>query len=214
MINEQENKTSLTKLSPEEYEKNQVEMSRYRNNGLTYRLGLLGMGTSLFACLILLNSLAPSVHSFIVVMINIVVLLGGFLACEKAKNYSMKGSIGLTVFGGVSIARIFYTPLLLAIYSASYDKYYSKQSSSDPKVKAEAKEKVDAALKWVGKSITESYGKNKYAYAYLYHDGVFRAIFVMVILGISGAAFIAAGVIGMKRSKKLTTYLESINQKD
>ena len=60
MINEQENKTSLTKLSPEEYEKNQVEMSRYRNNGLTYRLGLLGMGTSLFACLIL-----PSSNSFL-----------------------------------------------------------------------------------------------------------------------------------------------------
>ena len=55
MINEQENKTSLTKLSPEEYEKNQTEMSRYRVNGLTYRLALLGMGTSLFACLVGMN---------------------------------------------------------------------------------------------------------------------------------------------------------------
>ena len=142
MINEQENKTSLTKLSPEEYEKNQVEMSRYRNNGLTYRLGLLGMGTSLFACIILLNSLTPNVHGFIVVMINIVVLLGGFLAAEKAKNYSMKGSVALAVFGGISIARIFYTPLMLFIYSASYDANYAKLSSSDEDVKAKHKKKL------------------------------------------------------------------------
>lgn len=214
MINEQENKTSLTKLSPEEYEKNQVEMSRYRNNGLTYRLGLLGMGTSLFACLILLNSMTPSVHTFIVVMLNIVVLLGGFLACEKAKNYSFKGSIALSVMGGISIGRIFYTPLLLWFYSASFDSNYSKVSSSNPEEAAKAKAKIDEAVKWVGKSITESYAKNNYAYAFLYHNGVFRALFVMIFLGISGASFIAASVIGMKRSRKLTTYLESINQKD
>jgi hypothetical protein len=214
MINEQENKTSLTKLSPEEYEKNQVEMSRYRNNGLTYRLGLLGMATSLFACLILLNSMTPNVHSFIVVILNIVVLLGGFLACEKAKNYSFKGSIALAVMGGISIGRIFYTPFILLIYSASFDHYYSKVSSTDAKTAAEAKEKLDAAVKWVGKSITESYSQNNYAYAYLYHNGVFRAVFVMVFLGISGASFIAASIIGMKKSRKLTAYLESINQKD
>lgn len=214
MINEQENKTSLTKLSPEEYEKNQVEMSRYRNNGLTYRLGLLGMATSLFGCLILLNSMTPSIHSFIVVMLNIVVLLGGFLACEKAKNYSMKGSIALSVMGGISIARIFYTPLMLFIYSGIYDSNYSKASSEDPEVAKKALEKLDNATKWVGKSITESYAKNNYAYAFLYHNGIFRAVFVMIFLGISGASFIAASVIGMKRSRKLTTYLESINQKD
>ena len=214
MINEQENKTSLTKLSPEEYEKNQVEMSRYRNNGLTYRLGLLGMGTSLFACIILLNSMTPNIHGFIVVMLNIIVLLGGFLACEKAKNYSMKGSIALSFMGAISIARIFYTPLLLLIYSGIYDANYAKSSSADPEIREAAAKKLEDATKWVGKSITESYAKNDYAYAYLYHNGIFRAIFVMIFLGISGACFIAASIIGIKRSKKLTTYLESISQKE
>lgn len=213
MINEQENKTSLTKLSPEEYEKNQVEMSRYRNNGLTYRLALLGMGTSLFACLIFLNSMTPSVHSFIIVMINIVVLLGGFLAAEKAKNYSLKGSIALSVAGGISIIRIVY-PVILMYYSAIYDSNFAKASSSDAEVAKKATAELDKAVKWVGKSITESYSSNKYAYAFLYHNGVFRAVFVMIFLGISAASFIVASVIGIKRSRKLTTYLESINQKD
>jgi hypothetical protein len=207
MINEQENKTSLTKLSPEEYEKNQTEMSRYRVNGLTYRLALLGMGTSLFACLVLLNSMAPNIHSFIIVMINIVVLLGGFLAAERAKSYSFGGSVALVVFGGVSIARIFYTPIILIWANNKFLDNY--KGADDAAVK-----KTKEAMDYVGPSITESYYKHQYAFAYLFHNGLFRAIFVMVILGISGAAFISAGIIGMKRSRRLSTYLESIKQKD
>ena len=207
MINEQENKTSLTKLSPEEYEKNQTEMSRYRVNGLTYRLALLGMATSLFACLVLLNSMTPNIHSFIIVMINIVVLLGGFLAAERAKGYSFGGSIGLVVFGGVSIARIFYTPIILIWFN---NKFLNNYKGADEA----SVNKTEDAMKYVGPSITEGYYKHQYAFAYLYHNGLFRAIFVMVILGISGAAFISAGIIGMKRSRKLSTYLESIKQKD
>ena len=207
MINEQENKTSLTKLSPEEYEKNQVEMSRYRVNGLTYRLALLGMATSLFACLVLLNSMAPNIHSFIVVMINIVVLLGGFLAAEKAKSYSMGGSIALGVFGGVTVARMFYTPIILIWFFRQFMNNYQLSDAS-------ALQKTKKAQEYVGPSITESYYKHQQAYAYLYHNGYFRAIFIMILLGISAASFIVACVFGIMRSRKLTRYLDSIKQKD
>ena len=133
MINEQENKTSLTKLSPEEYEKNQTEMSRYRVNGLTYRLALLAMFTGLFATLVLLNSMTPNIHSFIIVMLIIVILLGGFLAAEKAKSYSLKGSIALGVFGGVTLIEFIY-PVILMI---NFTKFINNYKGADDAARAE-----------------------------------------------------------------------------
>lgn len=204
MINEQENKTSLTKLSPEEYEKNQTEMSRYRVNGLTYRLALLAMFTGLFATLVLLNSMTPNIHSFIIVMLIIVILLGGFLAAEKAKSYSLKGSIALGVFGGVTLIEFIY-PVILMI---NFTKFINNYKGADDAAVAKTKE----AVKYVGPSITESYYKHNLAFAYLNNNGIFRGIFIIVLLGISAASFIVACVFGIKRSQRLTRYLDSIKQ--
>ena len=102
MINEQEKKANISKMSDLEYAKNDVEMMRYRANGLSNKLGLLGMAFSVLGMFICLNSFKPTdIQVLLIVMINIVILLGGFLACERAKAYSKNGSIALVVFGGV-----------------------------------------------------------------------------------------------------------------
>ena len=111
MINEVENTNSLNQMSDLEHDKNQLEMMRYRENHLSYNIGIIGIFASLLACFISLNSTNPITAVVVIkVLLNIIILLGGFLCIEKAKAYSKQGSIGLIVFGGICFARIFWIP--------------------------------------------------------------------------------------------------------
>ena len=203
MINEVENTNSLNQMSDLEFDKNSLEMMRYRENRLSYNIGIIGIFASLLACFICLNSTNP-VTAIVVakVMLNIVILLGGFLCIEKAKAYSKKASIGLIVFGGVCVGRIFWIPLQLIRYFAQY-KAYLEGSTTDKSYE-----------NFLGKTVTSAYAATSGSYRWLPASGTFRGIFAIVLLAIAAATFITAGVIGYMRSKKLTTYLDSLKVKD
>jgi len=206
MINEQEKKATISKMSDLEYAKNDVEMMRYRANGLSNKLGLLGMAFSVLGMFICLNSFKPTdIQVLLIVMINIVILLGGFLACERAKAYSKNGSIALVVFGGLCIARMFYVPIILITNYSIYQDCIAKGDRTS--------ETYKNAFAKLEETIT-AYDGSTYANAFLSHSGTVRGVFAMVLFALAGAAFIAAGVIGFMRSKKLTTYLDSIKAKD
>lgn len=214
MINEQENTSSLNKMSDLEYSKNDVEMMRYRVNGLSYKLGLCAMLCSIFGCFICLNSMnANDFNVIIVILLNVVILLGGFLICEQAKAYSFKGSVAQIVFGGICAARIFYIPLIIII---AYSKYSSAsntlKTATDEATIAKAKADMSSAANNLGATITAKDGSSV-ANAYLPSNGYVRAIMAIVLFAAAAALFISAGIIGVIRSKKLYAYLESINQK-
>lgn len=197
MMNNVENKNDLNKMSDLEFGKNQVEMMRYRDNSLSYKLGLGGLAFSVLAAFFCLNGFNPTnFTTLLAIMLNIVILLGGFLGVEKTKSYSMKGSISLIVFGAFCAGRIFWIPLLLIIH---YNAWVS-----------EGKPNNSSHTEFIGKTITTD---NQNQLTYLPTDGNVRAILAIVCLGLAAALLILAGVIGMKRSRKLTTYLNSINQK-
>lgn len=200
--NEFENKGSLNSISDLEFDKNSVEMLRYRPNSLSYMLGFGGILCSILAAFISLNSTNPTTFVVILkILLNIVILLGGFLCCEKTKAYSKQASIGMIVFGGICVARIFWIPLqLLTKYSA----YMSAIEAGN-----EA-ERLEAA-KYLGAPITGA--QNGGANAWLPSSGTFRGVTAIVLLACAAAFFIIAGIIGIKKSKKLTTYLTSINEK-
>ena len=121
MINDIENKNSQKLMSDLEYAKNDTEMMRYRVNGLSYKLGLSAMGCSLFGAFICLNSFNPfNFQVILIIILNIILLLGGFLSAEKVKNYSKGGAIAQMVFGGICVARIFYIPLIIMIQFNKY----------------------------------------------------------------------------------------------
>ena len=199
MMNNVENKNDLNKMSDLEFGKNKVEMMRYRDNSLSYKLGMGGIACSVLACFFCLNYLAPtSVKKLLAIMLNIVILLGGFLAVEKAKSYSLNGSIALIVFGGVCIARIFWIPLVYLIIN--YGAWVNAGRPNNSKYS-----------EFIGKTITTD---DVNQLTWLGHDnGVFRAVLAIVALIAAAAFLIAAGYIGVVRSKKLSTYLNSINQK-
>ncbi|MCR5350000.1 MAG: hypothetical protein K6E20_03310 [Acholeplasmatales bacterium] len=200
MINEQKEKATLNKMSDLEYAKNDVEMMRYRANALSSKLGIFGMIASLLGAFMCLNSFRPhDFQIFIIIMLNIVILLGGFLACEKAKNYSKIGSIFQIIFGAVCIGRMFYIPLMLIRYYNIYKK------GNTAKGYAKAVENLGNSIK--------AKDTSSYAHAFFPSSGTARGITAMILFAIAGGLFIAAGVIGYLRSQKLTKYLNSINEK-
>ncbi len=204
MINEQEKKATISKMSDLEYAKNDVEMMRYRSNGLSHKLGLLGMAFSTIGMFICLNSLKPNnIQVLLIVLMNIVIILGGFLACEKSKSYSAKGSIALSVFGAVCALRIFYVPIILIKQFNKYDAAY----------KAADRIAMNEAANYLDDTIT-SYYNGTYANAFLSHSGNVRAVLAIICFALAAAGFIAAGVIGVMRSRKLSTYLDSIKEKN
>ena len=196
MMNNVENKNDLNKMSDLEFGKNKVEMMRYRDNSLSYKLGLGAIGCSMLAGFICLNSFDPSYFmTMFAILLNIVLLLGGFLAVEKTRAYSFKASVGMIVFGVICGLRIFWIPLNIII---QYGQWV-------------ANGKGDATpYQYLGATITTSNMNQLY---YLPQSGVFRGVFAIVFLVAAAAMFIVAGYLGMVRSRRLTTYLNSIKQK-
>ena len=209
MINERENKNSLNKMSDLEYTKNDTEMMRYRVNDLSYKLGLIAMISSLLGAFICLNSIQPRDWQVIfIILINIVVLLGGFLAAEMVKNYNKKGAIAQLVFGGVCAARIFYIPLLLITHFNSFISLYKLTDLTD-----EQRSTLAANRSFLGKTIIQSYAsESNYAISYLPSSGNFRGGLAIAFFAIAAVCFIVAGIIGYKRAIKLSTYMESLKK--
>lgn len=196
MINNVENKASLNAMSDLEFGKNKVEMMRYRANGLSYKLGLGGLAFSVLAAFLSLNAFNPTNISVILkILLNIAILLIGFLACEKTKTYSKQGSISMVVIGAVCFARIFWIPLNLII---DYNAWKAGKSNGDFLGAVIKNSKADEGNKLI---------------AYLPQDGNFRGIFAITCLVLAALLFIIAGITGYMRAKKLSTYLESLKEK-
>lgn len=196
MINEMKEKSSMNKMSDLEHDKNSVEMMRYRNNKLSYGLGFGGLAFSVLAAFINLNSMSPrTVQVILAILLNIVILLFGFLCVERTKTYSKSGSISLIVLGGIDIVQIFWLPLIIL------DTYKEYDNLSTPA------EKAAYAKDNVGAIITDSDANNIH---WLGTSGYLRGTLAIVFLVIAAAFFIAGGIIGVMKSNKLNNYLKSI----
>lgn len=197
MMNNVENKNDLNKMSDLEFGKNKVEMMRYRDNSLSYKLGFGAIGCSIVAGFLCLNSFNPSTfRTMLAILLNIILLLGGFLAVEKTRAYSFKGSIAMVVFGVVCGLRIFWIPLNIIIQ-------YSQWAAGGKKVE----DLVN--YPYLGATITTTNMNQLY---YLPQSGIFRGVAAIIFLAAAAALFIVAGYLGMVRSRKLTTYLNSIKK--
>lgn len=210
MSNKLENKVinDNAVTSKEEVAKIKVQMMHYRGNSLSYKLAFLGIGFSILAAFVSLNSFYPDMLGFLKILMNIAILLFGFLCCEKVKAYSKQASIALCVIGGVCVLRIFWIPLNIMVW---YNKFVSanetiNSATSTEEEKNAAREVVTQAGKYIGKIITDSGDTINW----LPKDGNFRAILAIVLLCCAAASFISAGAIGFIKSN---IYLNSRNEK-
>lgn len=187
------------------------EMMRYRVNKTSSTLGLLAMVFSMLGAFICLNSMNPdNAQVIFIILLNVVILLGGFLASEKVKAYNIGGAYAQLIFGAVCIGRIFYIPLILVI---KYNQFLSSLTYDEAQKTwgVTNQEAYDASAKYLGATIRSKYEGNV-ANAFLPSSGNFRGIAAMVLFAIAALCFIAAGVIGYKRAKTLNAYMESIKQ--
>ncbi|MCR5646724.1 MAG: hypothetical protein K6F81_00390 [Acholeplasmatales bacterium] len=196
MINEMEKNKTMSKMSDLEFDKNSVEMMRYRDNKLAYSLGLVALALSVLASFIILNSMAAvSFQVILCIFLNIFILLSGFLACERTKTYSRNASIFLMGLGAVNVLQIFWLPLTIII---TYNKWSSLETVAEKSAYAE---------KNVGGTISDVDANTVH---WLTTNGTARGVLAIVLLVLSACAFIAAGVIGVMKSNKLNNYLNSL----
>lgn len=178
MNNQMENNTVETM---DDLTNTKLEMLHYRPNSLSYKLGFLGIAFSVLAAFICLNSFHPNMLGFLKILMNIAILLFGFMFCESAKNYSRNASISLCVIGGVCVLRIFWIPLSLMVW---YNKWQDGSASLD---------EVEAHL---GPVITSS-GVN-----WIWQSGYIRGLIAIVFLGCAALAFISAGIVGIIKNRE------------
>lgn len=195
-------------LEGAELQKVKLQMMHYRGNGLSYKLGFLGIAFSVLGAFVCLNSFYPDFLGFLKILMNIAILLFGFLCCEKVKTYSKEASIAMCVIGGVCALRIFWVPLNLIIW---YNNYMSATATRASETATEAeKEKALDVINKAGKYLGDIVTASKNTINWLPKSGNFRGIAAMVLLACAAAAFIASGVIGIIQSKK---YIASKNEK-
>lgn len=193
----------------------QLEKMRYTNNSLSHKLGYCGIVCSVIAAFIALNSLGPSnILTVLKVLMNILILLVGFLATEKVKVYKKEYSYVMYTIGGVCIARLFWVPLQLFIYWNKYVSYFNdlKADGKDPNsalsiAQTEYKDKLGATVLGVLKDGEIS------TTGYLTANGNVRAIILIVFLGLAAFCFIASGFVNYTRSTKLNAYLKTVEKK-
>lgn len=198
MINELEKKSSFKAMSDLEITKNSVEMLRYRNNKLAYAFGIGGVAASLFAAFICMNSMNPS--NFLVIfkiILNVFILLFGFLCCEKAKTYQVRGSFYLIGLGVICFLRILWIPLQLIT------KYHDWQAAVDSGDVAAQQ----AAEEYLGATVI-----NSNQVAWLPNAGDVRGLIAIGLLVVAGVLMIVGGVLGFMKAKKLAAYLDSLKE--
>lgn len=173
-----------------------VEKMRYQKNSLSYMLGFAGIGFSIFAAFILLNSLTPDIYTIFKILLNIVILLFGFMCCENVKNYREKSAYMMLGIAGVCVARIFFGPVMLFNYYSKYLKFME-----DGILQTEEKAVVS---KWLGSSIIDKSG-------FLTPNGYVRAIMAIVALICAAVCFVFSALICIKKSRTLKKFLAENN---
>ena len=192
MINELEKKSSFNAMSDLEITKNSIEMLRYRNNRLAYALGLSGVALSLLAAFVCMNSMNPENFQVIFkIILNVFILLFGFLCCEKAKTYQVRGSFYLIGLGVICFFRILWIPLQLM---TNYSAYVAAKAADDVEAMNNASRFLGATINW------------------LPADGTTRGLIAIILLVLAGILMIVGGVIGFLKAKKLTAYLDSLKE--
>ena len=182
-MNKMENNDVLNnEITPEEFEKISVELMRYRKNSLSYTLGLLALVFSIIAAFIGLNTLKYDYTTMIKILVNIAILLFGFLFSEQVKSYGKKGCFGLLILASVNILRIFWAPLILL--SGNTDRFGNILTGT-------------VNLAWMNPT---------------WATAQVRGIMILVCLVISAACFIVSAVVGLAKTTKLQKYMDSLKE--
>ncbi len=225
----------ISSMSEAEYAEMKLEKMRYFDNSISHKLGYAGILCSLIAMFIALNTMSPAYYMggvgvVIAILMNIAILLTGFLTVEKVKAYSIGYSIYSIVLGGLCVLRIFWFPLsTVRLYNEFWGKIKdtsawdsTTQGNKWEVIKGLYQNKLGSSIingtpvDANGNAISVENLKNDTSIidhiateGYLTANGNIRFVIMTLFLAIAAACFISAGVIGYIKSVKLRNYLNS-----
>ncbi len=215
----------IASMSEADYATMQLEKMRYFDNKTSHTLGYVGIGTSLLAMFFALNTMSPAYFlggpgTVLAILMNIFILLTGFLTVEKVKAYSIGYSKYMIGLGAVSVLRIFWYPLTtMKLYNEMISQIKSGDYATYGDVVKNFNGKLGASI--LNGTPLDANGNNcsnnladfdHIATAGFFSaNGNIRGIVMIILLIISAASFIAGGIIGYKKSTKLKNYLDSLN---
>jgi hypothetical protein len=225
----------ISSMSEAEYAEMQDEKMRYFDNKLSHGLGYAGILSSLIAMFIALNTIDPKYYLggagvVIAILMNIWILLTGFLTVEKVKTYSKGYSFYMFGLGLFAIVRMFWYPFSTirlynqmmgqlrdtaawdtATYGPKYD-YIIEQFKYKLGKSIINGTPVDAKGNKIDKSqLADSTTQLDHiaTAGFLTANGNIRGIIMIFFLGVAAACFIVGGVTGYMKSVRLRKYLES-----
>ncbi len=162
------------------------EELHYNYNTLSQKLCYVAILFLLLSIFVTLNTVKYSFTvSFVYVLVNIAIFLVGFLSSEKIKAHKKGYSYVLLVLGALSFIMIFIFPLQTII---NYGDYVASGYTSSS---------------FLGAAITDSTNVSNL----LTQNGYVRAVIMIILLAVSTASFVVAGVVGYIKSTKLEKYL-------
>ncbi|MCR5786802.1 MAG: hypothetical protein K6G28_03805 [Acholeplasmatales bacterium] len=229
----------ISSMSEAEYKNFQLEKLRYFDNKTSHKLGYVGIICSLIACFLALNSVSPSAFLggfgvVLAILLNIFILLTGFLTVEKVKAYSIGYSKYMIGLGVVCALRILWYPLTTLV---QYGKFVS-DAKAGSSTWADLMSRYNSTL---GKSLlsgtpidqngnvisNNTILNNKLVpvderiildhvntTGYLTANYTIRGLLMILFLGVAAACFIIGGLIGLKKSIMLKKYLTSLDKKN
>ncbi len=183
-----------------------IEKMRYQKNSLGYILGFGGIIFSVLASFIALNSMRPGYVTIIKILMNVFILLFGFLTCEKVKAYKKEYSFVMFGFAIVCVLRIFWVPLQLITAWGDYKKGAELASTDSVRSKA----LISKAEKILGNSMISNSKTN----AYLGQSGYLRAALCIILLLTAASFFAISGYVSYSKTTKLNKYLNNLESDD
>jgi hypothetical protein len=214
----------ISSMSEADYANMQLEKMRYFDNKTSHTLGYIGIVASLLAMFFALNTISPAyflggVGTVLAILMNIFILLTGFLTVEKVKTYSIGYSKYMIGLGVVSVLRIFWYPLstmilynnlISDIKSGNYSKFSEATYKFNNKLGASILEGTPVDKNGVNCSTNLQDFDHIATAGFFSANGNIRGIVMIVLLVISAACFIAGGIIGYIKATKLKKYLASL----
>ena len=210
-MRKQQKEAIIESMSEAEYEQYELQKMRYTDNKISHTLAYVGVVCSLAAGFIALNSMDPiyflnGFGGILAILLNIIILLAGFLSAEKVKTYSMGYSKFIIGVGAVCALRIFWYPLSLIILYSQLKGQLSDGIDIST-VQSNFKGKLGASMLGLNDS-----GDGFKTTSYLTANGYIRAIIIIVFLLVAAVSFIVSGYIGMKKTKKLQEYMSTLEE--
>ena len=187
------NNDALELYSKEEIK---TDIMRYKNNGASFWLCMLAivLNVAMFIIIYTTKSCTSDWQLGIDLLVNVIFMLAVFLTAEKTKAYKKTSGYVAIVLGAIEILRIFWIPM-------KYFKMWQAWSAEAAKVTEEMLS-AGKTMEEIALYLPKISGLDSTSFTWC-----------VVLLAAACLALVAAGVIAILKSRKLSAHLAKLEER-